>query len=148
MQRGLRVQAQEKQNVLWAYLSLSLRGEKVDALSLASETMRIADLTSDESIAIKAQRAVRIRGTVENVAFEESSQRFRLTFVANNSKELETIRSERIDSRNGKAVQNMFSVLQGGDEVIIFKLNESGNADGLARQGYRCAPYCVRINKR
>lgn len=140
----------DKENVSLAYLALTLRGEKVDPLNLAEESLRIASVIAEDSIAMQAQRAYRIRATVTGVSFEESSQRYVLKYVAQRGGdgEEEQIRSDRIDRRFGKSVVEMFSELEPGDEVVIFKLNEKANDDKQRPNGYRRAVFVSVVHKK
>lgn len=137
----------ERENVLAAYFSLTLKGEQVNGRNLTEETLKLSRLTDPNSIAMKAQRAVKIRGTVVSLALEQSSQRYVLTYSARNGEADEQIRSERIDGPHGNAVEAMFSSLVPGDEVVVFKLNEE-SSDARFPHGYRVAPYIKKLSNK
>lgn len=129
-------------NVRTACIALAARGEGVGVLKVAEEALRIASLSADDSIAVQAQAAARIRATVKGVSFEENSHRYVVRYVAANGDGAEEqIRSDRVDRRFGGATREMFSNLRPGDEVVLYKLNEPAKEESRMPSGYRRAVY-------
>lgn len=85
-----------RRNIELAYIGLTLKGELVDALSLTKEVLNISRMTADNSLAVLVQKSVRLVGTIKDIQFEESSQRYLVTFRASNAEEDEIVRSERV----------------------------------------------------
>lgn len=139
---------EQRDNVRLAYLALCLSGGRVTPKALVNETLRIADATKDGSLAVLVQKSVRIRSKVVYVAFEESSRRYLISYVASNSPtgEIEKIRSERVDGIHGALVSEIWKEVTPGDEVVIFKHNEEASDERMSH-GYRVAPWVTVIRK-
>lgn len=141
---------EQKSVVRLAYLALCLRNNDVSPEGLVGEVLRIESMTKDNSLAMMVQNAVRIRAKVVSVKFEQSSQRYLISYIASNNGtgEIETIRSERIDGPHGKIAERIWSGIHEDDEVVIFKKNEVANDNGRnASNGYRVAPWVVVVGK-
>lgn len=118
------------------------------------------NLLADDSIAMRMMDSVRIVATVKDIKFEESSQRYVVTFVADKGDgKVETIRTDRTDDwRTGALVKRMWNPQLVGQKVVIFKHNEiptkeqaeKARANGAAvpPQGYRNAVYVTRYNSK
>lgn len=126
-----------KRNIELAYLGLCSRGEKATQASMARETLTVSRITAEGSLPDLVQRCARILGTIESVAFEESSQRFVVTFRADNGGgEAETARSERADGSRGALVRGLWPSLA-GHRAVLYKHNERAGESKEASNGYR-----------
>lgn len=105
---SLRSDEQIRRNIELAYIGLTLKGELVDAASLTKEVISIGRMAADNSLAVLVQKSARLVGTIKDIKFEESSQRYLVTFRANNSDEDEIVRSERVDSQRGETVKELW----------------------------------------
>lgn len=118
------------------------------------------DLLADDSIAMRMMDSIRIVATIKDVRFEESSQRYVVSFVADRGDgKVETIRTDRTDDwRTGALVKRMWGSNLVGQKVVIFKHNEvptkeqaeKARANGVTvpPQGYRNAVYVTRYSDR
>ena len=88
---SLRNDEQIRRNIELAYIGLTLKGELVDAASLTKEVISIGRMAADNSLAVLVQKSARLVGTIKDIKFEESSQRYLVTFRANNSDEDEIV---------------------------------------------------------
>lgn len=105
---SLRNDEQIRRNIELAYIGLTFKGELVDAASLTKEVISIGRMAADNSLAVLVQKSARLVGTIKDIKFEESSQRYLVTFRANNSDEDEIVRSERVDSQRGETVKELW----------------------------------------
>ena len=122
---SLRNDEQIRRNIELAYIGLTLKGELVDAASLTKEVISIGRMAADNSLAVLVQKSARLVGTIKDIKFEESSQRYLVTFRANNSDEDEIVRSERVDSQRGETVKELWGRNNlGGHRVVLYKHNE------------------------
>lgn len=128
-------------NIELAYIGLCLKDKRVDAESLTKEVLGISRMKASKSLAVLVQKAVRIVGTIKKVEFEESSQRYLITFRASNgAEEDEIVRSERVDSGRGSTVKSLWGERNlVGHKVAIFKHNERAGEDVKRDKGYRVA---------
>lgn len=83
---SLRNDEQIRRNIELAYIGLTFKGELVDAASLTKEVISIGRMAADNSLAVLVQKSARLVGTIKDIKFEESSQRYLVTFRANNQK--------------------------------------------------------------
>lgn len=88
---SLRNDEQIRRNIELAYIGLTFKGELVDAASLTKEVISIGRMAADNSLAVLVQKSARLVGTIKDIKFEESSQRYLVTFRANNSDEDEIV---------------------------------------------------------
>ncbi len=135
-----------RRNIELAYIGLTLKGEVVDAVSLTQEVLSISRMTADNSLAVLVQNSVRLVGTIKNIEFEESSQRYLITFLASNSEEDEIVRSERVDSARGSVVKELWgrnNLI--GHRVVLYKHNERVGEDKKREKGYRVAPWVTDL---
>lgn len=133
-------------NIELAYIGLTLKGELVDASSLTKEVLNIAKMKSDSSLAVLVQKSVRLVGTIKDIKFEESSQRYLVTFLAKGNDDDEIVRSERVDSPRGETVKELWG--RGnlvGHRVVLFKHNERAGEDKKREKGYRVAPWVTDL---
>lgn len=122
---SLRNDEQIRRNIELAYIGLTFKGELVDAASLTKEVISIGRMAADNSLAVLVQKSARLVGTIKDIKFEESSQRYLVTFRANNSDEDEIVRSERVDSQRGETVKELWGRNNlGGHRVVLYKHNE------------------------
>lgn len=73
---SLRNDEQIRRNIELAYIGLTLKGELVDAASLTKEVISIGRMAADNSLAVLVQKSARLVGTIKDIKFEESSQRY------------------------------------------------------------------------
>ena len=106
---------------------------------------RISTITqtfyNPSSTAMRMLDAIKIRATITDIEYEESSTRFVITFVSENSDDghEETIRSDRTDRFDGDRVRHMWSKDLIGKKVVIYKtMEETGNPK---KPTCRVAPY-------
>lgn len=143
---SLRNDEQIRRNIELAYIGLTLKGELVDAASLTKEVISIGRMAADNSLAVLVQKSARLVGTIKDIKFEESSQRYLVTFRANNSDEDEIVRSERVDSQRGKTVKELWGRNNlGGHRVVLYKHNECVGEDKKREKGYRVAPWVTDL---
>lgn len=135
---------EKERNVELAYLSLMLSGKKVTETELASETLKIARAKGEKSLAMLVQSSIRITVKVLDVAFEESSRRYVITFRQIGGDKDETIRSERTDGRRGKEVVQLWGRDLKDHTCILYKHNEESK-DPSKSSGYRVAPYVIDL---
>lgn len=117
-------------------------------LAVCKRTDTVSDLMRDTSIPIRMTGAVRIAAKIDEVKFEESSQRYTITYTsdkpnANGESVAEHIRSDRTDGRFGDAVKRLWSGVHKGDHVIIYKVMEDTNNPNKPK--VRVAPYVKKI---
>lgn len=73
---SLRNDEQIRRNIELAYIGLTFKGELVDAASLTKEVISIGRMAADNSLAVLVQKSARLVGTIKDIKFEESSQRW------------------------------------------------------------------------
>lgn len=143
---SLRNDEQIRRNIELAYIGLTFKGELVDAASLTKEVISIGRMAADNSLAVLVQKSARLVGTIKDIQFEESSQRYLVTFRANNSDEDEIVRSERVDSQRGETVKELWGRNNlGGHRVVLYKHNERVGEDKKREKGYRVAPWVTDL---
>ena len=143
---SLRNDEQIRRNIELAYIGLTFKGELVDAASLTKEVISIGRMVADNSLAVLVQKSARLVGTIKDIKFEESSQRYLVTFRANNSDEDEIVRSERVDSQRGETVKELWGRNNlGGHMVVLYKHNERVGEDKKRETGYRVAPWVTDL---
>lgn len=112
-------------------------------------------MLDDDGIAMAMLDSTRVYATIKDIAFEESSQRYVVSFVGDNSKnaKVETIRTDRVDGQNGFLVKTLWGDTTKliGQHVCMYKKNDIPTADQSAElrkkdikvppQGYRRAVY-------
>lgn len=113
---SLRNDEQIRRNIELAYIGLTFKGELVDAASLTKEVISIGRMAADNSLAVLVQKSARLVGTIKDIKFEESSQRYLVTFRAN-----------------------------GGHRVVLYKHNERVGEDKKREKGYRVAPWVTDL---
>ena len=117
-------------------------------LAVCKRTDTVSDLIRDTSVPIRMTGAVRIAAKIKEVKFEESSQRYTITYTsdkpnADGEFAPEHIRSDRTDGRFGDAVKRLWSGVNPGDHVIIYKVMEETN--NPKKPQVRVAPYVKKI---
>lgn len=135
-----------RHNIELAYIGLTLKGEVIDAASLTKEVLDISRMTAENSLAVLVQKSVRLIGTIKDIKFEESSQRYLITFLASNAEEDEIVRSERVDSARGSVVRELWgrnNLI--GHRVVLYKHNERVGEDKKREKGYRVAPWVTDL---
>ena len=143
---SLRIDEQIRRIFELAYIGLTFKGELVDAASLTKEVISIGRMAADNSLAVLVQKSARLVGTIKDIKFEESSQRYLVTFRANNSDEDEIIRSERVDSQRGETVKELWGRNNlGGHRFVLYKHNERVGEDKKREKGYRVAPWVTDL---
>lgn len=99
--------------------------------AIAKKVSRSIRYFHEHSLPMRIAKAIRIYAEIIDVTFEESSQRYIISFHAiggEDTGEVETIRTDRIDGHNGNLVQTF---MREGDKdkligkrAFIYKLNE------------------------
>lgn len=98
---------------------------------------------TEDSAARLAARSVALKGYVENVEFEESSQRYVVEYKAFNSDGgSEKVRTPRVDTAEGAYYKTLAPKLP-GRTCIIYKANQA-MGDGKGRT-FRVAPCIIPI---
>ena len=130
---SLRSDEQIRRNIELAYIGLTLKGELVDAASLTKEVIIIGRMHADNSLAVLVQKSARLVGTIKDIKFEESSQRYLVTFRASNSDEDEIV----------KELWEKSNLV--GHRVVLYKHNERVGEDKKREKGYRVAPWVTDL---
>ena len=126
-----------------AYLSLVVGGETpITEQRLLSEYLRVNSLARPKGLIARVKASVPIWCVIQSVRFEESSQRYVVTFRADKSDRDEIVRSDRVDARGGQFVKELFGQ-EGlaGKRAVIYKMNERAGEDQMHSHGYRICPY-------
>lgn len=109
---------------------------------LVEVALRARRAMNDKSLVMRTLEAVPIYCRIVDIHFEEKSQRFVVSYcpLTNNSDgEIEQVRTDRVDGRDGELVHKLWSREMIGKTATIFKLNE--RADAKHSSGYRTAPW-------
>lgn len=115
---------------------------QVADMAVTNMALRIRNQVADGSLAMRTLEAVPILATIEEIALEESSKRYLVTFRPDRVREgyepTETIRTDRTDGWRGDSVRKMWAGLT-GRHVRLYKLAEpTGNPE---HPKVRVAPY-------
>jgi len=124
-------------NIILASYMLACKRSHVDnadfELDVLKTAARLRPYVSDKAAVSRMLESIPIYATVESVAFEKTSNRYVVTFVADNQpngkQKVETIRSDRTDSRHGKLVERMFSDIAGKHVCLYKYLEQTSNRD-------------------
>ena len=135
---------EERELAKFAALLCAASGEPIDDMTVATMASKLTRILDDESTSVQLLRSVVIRATVKKVDYEESSHRYVVSFVAANDPEgkVETVRSNRLDGRGGKAARAIWGRDLDGHDVMLYKTNEAVGRDPKNAQGYRVSPWC------
>lgn len=128
-----------------AYYGLCMRGEALNAMSLTREVLSIKQMMSDTSLAVIVQRATRFIAVIDNIGFEESSQRYLIDFKSMTDGTEEQIRSDRIDGKHGKVAKQLWKKELAGHKVVIYKHNEKVGESKRNSNGYRTAVWVTDL---
>lgn len=131
-----------------AYLSLVVGGTSpITEQKLLSEYLRVSSLANPKGLIARVKASIPIWCVIKSVSYEDSSQRYVVTFRADKSDRDETVRSDRVDARGGQFVRDLFGQ-DGltGKRAVIYKLNERAGEDQMHSHGYRVCPY-MRLAK-
>lgn len=114
--------------------------------ALAKRVSRSISYLNDNSLPMRIANATRIYCEIVDVSFEESSQRYIVSFHAMNAQDehkVETIRTDRVDGRNAEIVN---TYMRGGDKsqligkhAFVYKLKEP-SSKGIG-QAVRICPF-------
>lgn len=125
--------------IAFAYLATPADGSVVDT------ALHLKSLMRERSLVKRVLNSVPIPATVTDVSFEESSNRLVVSYkpdvVREGFKEVEQIRTDRLDGANQEVVRAMWSNLV-GIHVVIYKTDEETNNPKHPK--VRIAPY-VRV---
>ena len=122
-------------------------------LRIAKTSAFLQRLLSQDSLPMKTLSSVKIPAKVLSVDYEASSTRFVVKFVAlgQDSDNIETIRTPRTDTEQGRAIKNKILALKNSVDdsskknlVVIYKNNEEGaqRKGGVTpSNGYRVMPW-------
>ncbi len=124
-------------HVALAYLGLSARGAKITQKALTEETLIVERMLRPDSLPCLVQDCARIVAIVKKVEFEESSQRYVVTFLPDNGGGVaETARTERVDGGRGKLVRKLWLGLP-RHRAVLYKRNERVGESKKASNGFR-----------
>lgn len=108
----------------------------------------LQSLLGEKSLPMRMLSGIPIYAEVVSCTKEESTSRYVLTFKASNADEgaePEHIRSDRTDGRGGKGVDAMWSAIEPGQRVLLYKLmEETKNPD---KPKVRVAPYITILGR-
>lgn len=126
-----------------AYLAATLSGKDVTESAVLSHMEKIKDMTANKSILARAATSARFMATITDVSFEESSQRYVISFKPSADAKVEQIRTDRVDGRYGEYVRRTWSdpEKQIGRRAIFYKFREAAGESRDVPQGYRNLPY-------
>lgn len=117
--------------------------ENVDEFNVMVAAARLQNYSRDSSLPSRMLKATPIIAKVCDVAFEESSRRYLITFIAKNSDEEEHIRTDRLDGGCGEQISAMVNDCV-GKHCVIYKLLEKQGAKG--GRDVRVAPYIKALD--
>ena len=117
----------------------SIKTEEAFEKAVAKRALTINKLLSDDSLASRILDAVKIYATVTKIEFEQSSQRYKVYFIADNSEDQteEMIRTDRVDG--GLIMSDKYLNGLKDRRVCIYKINEKSDNKRIGA-GYRIAP--------
>lgn len=126
-----------------AYLATVLSGKEVTESAILNHMEKIKDCSSDKSILARASSAARFKATITDVSFEESSQRYVISFKSSPDGKVEQIRTDRVDGRYGDYVRRTWSDGEKkiGRSAIFYKHREAAGESRDVPQGYRNLPF-------
>ena len=139
------VTEEDREALKIAYISLAASGRKSDSfdMDLTVEALRVKKCLNDDSLQLRTLTATKIPAVVLDKTFEESSKRYKITFLANGADKPETVRSERTDGRYSKTVHTLWDRDLVNHRVTIFKNNEDSADPRRSASGFRVAPWVV-----
>lgn len=126
-----------------AYLAAVLSGQDVTESVVLSHMEKIKDFSGDKSILARASNSARFMATITDVSFEDSSQRYVISFKASPDAKVEQIRTDRVDGHYGEYVRRTWSNADKkiGRRAIFYKYRENAGESRDAPQGYRNLPF-------
>lgn len=148
--RGL-TEEEKKELILDAVRTLNFSDYKSQAdldAAVCTRVRTLQGLLREDSIPMRMLEGIPIRAEVISCEKEENTSRYLLTFKANNAEEgaePEIIRSDRTDGWNGRAVEKMWSGIEPGQRVLLYKVTEETN--NPKKPKVRVAPYIVIIGR-
>ena len=122
--------------------------EWLQAIAKRANYIKGTRMLDEGSFIMNTLDSVKIPATIKSVEFEKSSERYVITFEAvyhddNEEQKEETIRTPRMDRKDGKIIENQIEKLKqiaGTDQrVIIYKHNELPT-DTTKKPGRRNTP--------
>lgn len=113
--------------------------------ALCTRIRTLQSLTNENSVAMRMLDGIPIYAEVVSCEKEENTTRYLLTFRATNGDEDEHIRSDRTDGRNGKAVDEMWSKIQPGYRVCLYKTQEATKNPN--KPTVRVCPYITVLSR-
>lgn len=117
-------------------------------VAVSMRAVKIKQISENEnSLPNRILNAIPIRATVKRVEFEETSQRYKIFFIAVNNEDEheEMIRTDRMDGKHYMDEEYIKSLT---DHIcIIYKTNEKSDNAKIMGAGYRITPYIKKIAK-
>ena len=113
-----------------AYSASASHYEITTTFDVCRRLSRIAiPITRPDSPLVRMWDAVRLYVEIKDVKYEESSHRYIVSFIVVGSEtgEVESIRTDRVDGRYGKMVEEMLGndkAALTGKKAVIYKVNE------------------------
>ena len=111
------VTEEDREALKIAYISLAASGRKSDSfdMDLTVEALRVKKCLNDDSLQLRTLTATKIPAVVLDKTFEESSKRYKITFLAHGADKPETVRMRtqqiREDQLPGSALHHGSSIL-------------------------------------
>lgn len=130
-----------------AIISTLSKNQQLSNTNVLKNLLYLRKFYSDKGLISRTLEAIPLKVTIKDKQLEESSQRYIISFVADNSTdgEIETIRTDRIDSWSGDEVKALWEPVKPGVIAIIYKTyEETGNAKAPR---VRIAPFVNILNK-
>lgn len=111
----------------WSNAEVRRRAEE----ATVTQFLRLEKALGPKALVWKVADSVRVPGIVEKVSFEESSQRYVVSFTPihrpeGEAPEAESIRTPRCDSGRGGMYSTMLGRFAPGDKALIYKSHETG----------------------
>lgn len=127
----------------WSNPEVRSRSEE----AAVTQYLRLEKVLGKRSLLWQVAWSVRIPAVIEKIVFEESSQRYLVTFTAIHQPEDGEVKSEvartpRCDTSRGKMYARLLGRLSPGDRVLVYKSHESGK-DG---RKYRLLTWVEPLN--
>lgn len=131
-----------------AFASLDFTKFKTEAdieRALVKRTLTARKMLHEKGLVMRVLDSTPIKATIKSIELEESSQRYVVTFLADNAQDGdETIRTDRIDGYNGEFVKATWHAGLIGKKVTIYKRLEK-NENQKQQTGKRVPPNGYRI---
>ena len=125
------------------------RGVPTDELTMRHITDRVIalrNLTRENGLPMRVLGAIPIPATIKSVEYEKSSTRLVISYVPlhpnDGEYKIEKVRSDRTDTKDGKAISDMWHDAV-GKRVVIYKTTEK--TGDVTKPSVRIAPYMTPL---